>query len=186
MAEGANRSAAPATYRVDADDIGAFLEALRKHTDKNRLQRLMRKGLAEKTKPFQHEFSAAIPLALPRRGGLGPLIESETKFSVVPRSGRWAGLWVRATAKASAKKKSRDLNNMLGRGIIRHPVFGGDWVERHSPPVQREKWPWVAQTAGTNPALITGVVRKLAPDMRLAALEVMESIARQITEETNR
>lgn len=184
MAEGSNRSAAPATYRVDADDIGAFLNALRKHTDKTRLQRLMRKGLADGTKPFQAELHAAIPFALPRKGGLGPLIQSETKFSTVARSGRWAGLWVRATAKASAKKKSRDLNNMLGRGIIRHPVYGGDWVDQHNPPVQRQKWPWVTQTEGTNPALITGVVRKATPDLRTAALEVMESIARQITEET--
>lgn len=184
MAEGANRSASPAVYQVDADDIGAFLEALRKHTDKNRLQRLMRKGLADATEPFQKELSATILLALPRAGGLAPLIQSETKFSTVARSGRWAGLWVRATAKATAKKKSRDLNNMLGRGIIRHPVYGGDWVDQHDPPVQREKWPWVTQTAGTNPALITGVIRKATPDLRTAALEVMESIARQITEET--
>ena len=102
MAEGANRSAAPATYQVDADDIAAFLGALRKHTDKNRLQRMMRKGLADATEPFQHELSDMIPKALPRKGGLGPLIKSETRFSTVARTGRWAGLWVRATAKASA------------------------------------------------------------------------------------
>lgn len=179
MAEGSNRSAAPATYRVDADDIAAFLAALRKHTDKNRLQRLMRKGLADATKPFQAELSATIPLALPRKGGLGPLIQSETRFSTVARTGRWAGLWVRATAKASAKKKSRDLNQLLGRGYFRHPVFLSDKRE------YREKPPWVWQHEGTNPALITGVIRKATPDLRIAALEVMESIARQITEETH-
>lgn len=179
MAEGANRSAAPATYSVDAEDIAAFLGALRKHTDKTRLQRLMREGLADATKPFQKELSDTIPLALPRKGGLGRLIQSETQFSTVARTGRWAGLWVRATAKASAKKKSRDLNNMLGRGQIRHPVFLSDKRE------YRDKPPWVWQTEGTNPALITGVIRKATPDLRTAALEVMESIARQITEETN-
>lgn len=180
MAEGSNRSAAPATYRVDADDIGAFLKALSKHSDKTRLQRLMRKGLADATKPFQHELSATIPLALPRKGGLGLLIQSETKFSTVPRSGRWAGLWVRATAKSSAKKKSRDLNQLLGRGYFRHPVFLSSKRE------YREKPPWVWQTEGTNPALITGVIRKATPDLRNAALEVMESIAQEIVKETNR
>lgn len=184
MAEGFNRSAAPATYHVDAADIDAFLKALRKHTDKNRLGRLMRKGLAEATEPLQRELSDTIPRALPRAGGLGPLVKSETRFSTVARSGRWAGLWVRATAKSSAKKKSRDLASMLGKGQIRHPVFGGDWVDRKDPPVQREKWPWVLQTAGTNPALLTGVVKAAAPDLRLAALEVMESIAQQIVKET--
>lgn len=179
MAEGANRSAAPATYRVDADDIAAFLAALRKHTDKNRLQRLMRKGLADATEPFQKELHDIIPRALPRRGGLGPLIQSETRFSVVARSGRWAGLWVRATAKASAKKKSRDLNALLGRGYFRHPVFLSEKRE------YRERPPWVWQSEGTNPALITGAIRQAAPDLRLAALEVMESIARQITKETD-
>lgn len=180
MAEGANRSAAPATYRVDADDIGAFLAALSKHTDKSRLQRLMRKGLADGTKPFQHKLSATIPEALPRSGGLGRLIQSETRFSTVARSGRWAGLWVRATAKASAKKKSRDLNQLLGRGYFRHPVFLTDKREYPSAP------PWVWQTEGTNPALITGVIRNATPDLRNAALEVMESIAREIVKETNR
>lgn len=179
MAEGANRSAAPATYHVDADDIAAFLGALRKHTDKARLQRLMRKGLAEATEPFQKELSATIPLALPRTGGLGRLIQSETRFSVVARSGRWAGLWVRATAKASAKKKSRDLNQLLGRGYFRHPVFLSEKRE------YREKPPWVWQSEGTNPALITGVIRKATPDLRTAALEVMEGIAREIVKETN-
>lgn len=182
MAEGFNRSAAPAVYRVDASDIDAFLKALRKHTDKNRLGRLMRKGLAEATEPLQRELSDTIPRALPRRGGLGALIKSETRFSTVARSGRWAGLWVRATAKSSAKKKSRDLRNMLGRGVIRHPVYGGDWVDSRG--VNKQKWPWVLQTAGTNPALLTGVVKDAAPDLRLAALEVMESIAQQIVEET--
>lgn len=179
MAEGANRSAAPATYRVDTEDIAAFLTALRKHTDKNRLQRLMRKGLADATEPFQRELSDTIPKALPRKGGLGPLIQSETRFSTVARTGRWAGLWVRATAKASAKKKSRDLNSMLGRGLIRHPVFLSEKREYASRP------PWVWQHEGTNPALIRGVIVKATPDLRSAALEVMESIARQITEETS-
>lgn len=178
MAEGANRSAAPATYRVDAEDIAAFLGALRKHEDKTRLQRMMRKGLADATEPFQHRLHDMIPHALPRKGGLGPLIQSETRFSVVARTGRWAGLWVRATAKASAKKKSRDLNQLLARGYFRHPVFLSDKRE------YRDKPPWVWQSEGTNPALITGVIRDAAPDLRTAALEVMESIARQITEET--
>lgn len=182
MAEGFNRSAAPATYHVDASDIDAFLKALRKHTDKNRLGRLMRKGLADATEPLHRDLADTIPRALPAAGGLGPLIQSETRFSTVARSGRWAGLWVRATAKSSAKKKSRDLRNMLGRGVIRHPVYGGDWVDRLG--VQKEKWPWVLQTAGTNPALLTGVVKAAAPDLRLAALEVMESIAQQIVKET--
>ena len=179
MAEGANRSAAPATYRVDADDIAAFLAALRKHTDKNRLGRLMRKGLAEATEPFQRELSATIPKALPRKGGLGLLIQSEARFSVVAQSGRWAGLWVRATAKASASKKSRDLNQLLGRGYFRHPVFLSANRE------YRERPPWVWQSEGTNPALITGVIKKAAPDLRNAALEVLESIAREIVKETS-
>lgn len=178
MAEGANRSAAPATYRVDAEDIGAFLAVLRKHTDKNRLQRLMRKGLADATQPFQRELSNTIPLALPRSGGLGPLIKSETRFSTVARTGRWVGLWVRATAKSSAKKKSRDLNQLLGRGYFRHPVYLSDKREYRDSP------PWVWQHEGTNPALIRGVIVKAAPDLRNAALEVMESIAREIVKET--
>lgn len=179
MAEGANRSAAPATYHVDADDIAAFLGALRKHSDKTRLQRLMRQGLAKATEPFQHEFHDLIPRALPHKGGLGPLIQSETRVSVVARSGRWAGLWVRATAKASAKKKSRDLNQLLGRGVFRHPVYLSDKRD------YRERPPWVWQSEGTNPALIAGAVRKLAPDMRNAALDVLEGIAREIARDTN-
>jgi len=181
MADGANRSAAPLTYQVDASEIDAFLKALAKHTDKTKLQREMRKGLAKGSEPFQKDLHDLIPRALPRAGGLGPLIQSETRFSVVARQGRWAGLWVRATAKASAKKKSRDLANMLGRGVIRHPVYGGDWPDRF--PTTRARWPWVSQTAGTNPALLRGAVKDAAPDIRLAALEVMEHIAQQIVRE---
>lgn len=178
MAEGWNRSAAPATYHVDASEIDAFLKALRQHTDKNRLGRQMRKGLAEATEPFQKELHDLIPRALPSSGGLGALIQSETRFSVVARQGRWAGIWVRATAKASAKKKSRDLSSMLGRGQIRHPVFLSAQREYRARP------PWVWQTAGTNPALLRGAVKDAEPDLRVAALEVMESIARQIMKET--
>ncbi len=182
---GGRQSHETAAYRVDAEDIGAFLNALRQHTDKTRLGRLMRKGLAEKTDPFTRDLDSLIPQALPEHGGLGALIQSETRYSVVARSGRWAGLWVRATAKSSSKKKSRDLANMLGKGQIRHPVFGGDWVDKHDPPVQREVWPWVSQTAGTNSALLTGAVKNAAPDLRNAALEVLEGIARQIIKETD-
>lgn len=182
MADGANRSASPATYQVEAADIGAFLVALRKHGDKTRLGRQMRLGLADATEPFQHRLSSVIPHALPRGGGLAATIQRDAKFSTVARSGRWAGLWIRVTAKG--KKKSRALSDMLGKGQFRHPVYGGDWVDKHDPPVQREVWPWVLQTAGTNPALITGVVKTVAPDMRNAALDVLESIARQITKET--
>lgn len=172
------RASAPATYRVDTADMTAFMKAVRTSTEKRKLQREMREGFAAGLEPFQSDLLDAILGALPSGGGLSQTIHDEAKFTIKANSGRWAGLWVRIVAKSGASRKYRDLYNLLGRGVIRKPVFGGD-----HPHNANRRIPWVTQTEGTNPALITGAVKDAAPDLREVAEGVLEHIKQQIEKE---
>lgn len=156
-----------ATYQIDADQIDAFLRALRKHADAKSLNRELREGLKKGAEPLMRGVQEAIPEALPHGGGLGALIQSEAKFTAVARTGRYAGLWVRATAKSSSSKKNRDLRGLLAQGQWRHPLFGN-------------KSHWYVQAEGANPERIRAAIQEQAGPLKTAALEVMEGIARKI------
>lgn len=156
-----------ATYQIDADEIDAFLRALRKHADSKTLNRELREGLKKGAEPLMRGVQEAIPEALPKAGGLGELIQSEAKFTAVARTGRYAGLWVRGVAKSSSSKKYRDLRGLLSQGTWRHPLFGN-------------KAHWYPQAEGANPEILRAAIQDQAPELKQAALEVMERIAQKI------
>lgn len=163
-------------FQIEGDAVGALVAALKKHGDAKVLGRELRKGLAEATDAHRDELLDAVGRMLPQRGGLGSLIKREAHWTTVARSGRWAGLWIRAVAKSSAQKKTRDLRRMLGNGRLKHPVF------------QSEKYPnrpdrWVIQTKGVRPEVLTDAIDDLKPEMLEAAYEVLERVARKIITE---
>ena len=145
-----------------AEDIDRLVKAIRTHADSKTLRRELYSGLNRASKPIRAELEEAIPLALPKRGGLAALYQRETKFTATAKSGRLAGVSIRGRA------RGRDAR-LLTRGRLRHPVWGN-----------RENW--VEQTVGLDADALPKVFDNQKPEVQRAILRVMNDVARKLTE----
>lgn len=172
-------SRSDATFQINSDEVGKFVKALRAHADKTALGRDLRKGLAIAAGDRLDELSDALRQMLPKKGGLADLIHAEARWTVVARSGRWAGLWIRAVAKDNATKKQRDLRAMM-TGSIRHPVY--ESKDRYPNRPAR----WVIQSEGIDTEVLFAAIERMRPELTDAAMEVLNDIATRILKEADR
>ncbi|WP_418063951.1 hypothetical protein [Pimelobacter simplex] len=144
-----------------ADDIDAMVRKIRAHADAKALRKELYSGLARLSKELRGPMLEVIPTALPKRGGLADLVASRTKMKTTAKSGKYAGVSLRFSA------RGHDLRLLTGQRL-RHPVFGN----RNT---------WVDQTAGVDPAVFTAKFEEQKPEIQAAIVRALEDIARKVT-----
>ena len=147
---------------VTSDDVDNLVRAIRTHADAKAIRRELYRGLNRVGKDARLKMVDAIDEALPTKGGLSGEIKQTIRSRVSAKGGRHAGvsLWFNA--------KGHDVRTLTGKRL-RHPVFGN-------------RGTWVDQTAGVNPEAFPGAFQQLRPDMLRAINEVLEDIARKVTD----
>jgi hypothetical protein len=147
---------------VTSDDVDNLVRALRTHADAKAFKRDLYRGLSavarDKVRP---KMVDVIDEALPTRGGLSGEIRESIRARISAKGGQYAGVSLFYTAKA------HDVRLLTNRRL-RHPVFGN-------------RSAWVEQTAGVNPEVFTDRFDQLKPDIARAVNEVLEDIARKVT-----
>jgi hypothetical protein len=146
---------------VKSEDVANLVRAIRKHADAKALRRELYRGLNSATKGVRGEMIEAIPAALPRRGGLGARMQSMARSTTTAKGGKYAGVSLRF------RSSGYDIRTLTG-SRLRHPVFGNRRV-------------WVEQTAGVEPAVFMGEFDKQKPEIQRAIVEVLDEVARKVT-----
>ncbi|UUW87399.1 hypothetical protein [Pimelobacter simplex] len=144
-----------------ADDIDSLVRKIREHADAKALRKELYSGLARLSKELRGPMLEVIPTALPKRGGLADLIASRATMKTTAKSGKYAGVSLRFSA------RGHDIRLLTGERL-RHPVFGN----RNT---------WVDQTAGVDPAVFTAKFDEQKPEIQRAIVRVLEEIARKVT-----
>lgn len=144
-----------------AEDVDKLVRALARHADAKALRKELLAGLNRESKDVRAELKEAIPLALPRRGGLAAEVAKTTTFNASAKSGKYAGVTI------WARNRKHDIRTLTGRRL-RHPVFGN----RNT---------WVTQTEGVNGDALGEKFQDQKPNIQRALYRVMEDIARKIT-----
>jgi hypothetical protein len=146
---------------VKSSDVDNLVRAIREHADAKALRRELARGLNSATKHVRGQMTEVIPAALPKRGGLAAQMQSQVRSSTTAKSGKWAGVSIRF------RSSGYDVRTLTGRRL-RHPVWGNRKV-------------WVDQTAGVDPAIFTAEFTKQSPQVQRAIVEVLDGIARKVT-----
>lgn len=145
-----------------ADDIDRLVKAVRRSADAKALRKEMYSGLNRVSKKMRGQMKEVIPAALPQGGGLAGLVQSTTRSRATAKSGRWAGVSIRFTNSA------HDIRTLTGKRL-RHPVYGN-----------RERW--VEQRKGVHPGVFMGKFEQQKPAVKRAILDVMNEVARKVTD----
>lgn len=146
---------------VNSGDVDNLVRAIRTHADAKALRRELASGLNRATKGVRGQMIQVIPSALPRRGGLAAQMQAKVRANTTAKSGKYAGvsMWFRSSG--------YDIRTLTGKRL-RHPVFGNRGV-------------WVDQTEGVDPAAFMGEFDKQKPDIQRAIVNVLEDVARKVT-----
>jgi hypothetical protein len=146
---------------IKSEDIDNLVRAVRTHADAKALRKDLYAGLNRATKGVRGEMTDAITDALPRGGGLADQMKSKIRTNTSAKSGKYAGvsLWF--------KSSGYDIRTLTGNRI-RHPVYGNRGV-------------WVDQTAGVDSEAFSGEFDKQKPDIQRAIVNVLEDVARKVT-----
>ena len=149
------------TDGVKSDDVDNLVRAIRTHADAKAIRRELYSGLNRATKGVRGQMIDAITDALPQRGGLAEQMASKMRTNTSAKSGKYAGvsLWF--------KSSGYDIRTLTGNRL-RHPVFGNRNV-------------WVDQTTGVDSEAFTGEFDKQKPDIQRAIVNVLEDVARKVT-----
>jgi hypothetical protein len=124
----------------------------------------LQSGLVKATKPARKDLKAAIPDALPHRGGLSAKVASDSSFALATSKSRGAAVGVRIQGKRRGLKGGS--LRRFNAGTFRHPVFGRDT--------------WVSQTAGVKKGFLDRAFAKQQPQIRAAVLGAIESTKNRI------
>lgn len=124
----------------------------------------LQSGLVRSTKPARKELKAAIPDALPKRGGLAAKVAGDSNFALATSRSKGAAVGVRIQGKRRGLKGGslRRFNS----GVVRHPVFGRD--------------AWVSQTAGVKKGFLDRAFARQEPEIKRAVLGAIESTKNRI------
>lgn len=143
------------------DDLARLTRNLKAAGEQGKgLKRELTKSLNAETKQTRKDMRAAIPLALPKRGGLAADVLRSTRFSTsVSTSGANVGVRIKARGR-------RGIRRMNTTGSLRHPVFGSKT--------------WVTQTAGIEKGFLDRPFEKSRPEMRVAVLRAITRIGNQV------
>lgn len=144
-----------------AEDIDTLVRQIRTHADAKALRKELYASLGRLSKELRGPMLEVIPTALPKRGGLADLVASRTKMKTTAKSGKYAGVSLRFSA------RGHDLRLLTGQRL-RHPVFGN----RNT---------WVDQTAGVDPAVFTAKFEQQKPEIQAAVVRALENVARKVT-----
>lgn len=144
------------------EDFAKVSRALRAAgTEGKGLRRELFSGLNRATKPVRADMRAAIPDALPRRGGLATDVQRTTRFATTTRtSGANIGIRIRARGK-------RSIRRMNATGTFRHPVYGNRGV-------------WVNQSAGVTKGFLDHPFEKARPVVRAEVMATIDRIRASI------
>jgi hypothetical protein len=120
----------------------------------------LQSSLVKATKPVRKDLKAAIPDALPKRGGLAAKVASDSSFVLASNRSRGATVGVRIQGKRRGLKGGslRRFNS----GVVRHPVMGNREI-------------WVSQTAGVRKGFLDNAFVKQTPEMQRAVRAAIES-----------
>ena len=147
---------------VKSEDVDNLVRALRAHADSKVLRRELTKGLNSVSKPIRERMIDRIPDALPNSGGLAARMQSMVRSNASAKSGRYAGVSIRF------RSTGYDIRTLTG-GRLRHPVFGN-------------RSAWVEQSAGVHPEAFEGEFEHNKPEIQRAVLDVLEQVARKVTD----
>lgn len=142
-------------------DVDRLVKAIKTHADAKAIRKELMAALNRESKPIRADLKAAIPAALPRRGGLAAQIAATTSFTTSAKGGRYAGITI------WARNRGHDIRTLTGKRL-RHPVYGNRGV-------------WVNQTAGVTPTVLTKTFQDQKPDVKRALVRACEDIARKLT-----
>lgn len=145
-----------------AEDIDKLVRALRTHANAKALRKELYAGLNRVSKEVSGELVEVIPAALPRRGGLAELVKAKTTSRTTAKSGKWAGVSMRFSA------KGHDIRTLTGKRL-RHPVYGN-----------RRRW--VNQTEGVEPSIFLAKFEQQKPKIQDAIMRVLEDVARKVAQ----
>jgi hypothetical protein len=120
----------------------------------------MQSELVKGTKQARKDLKAAIPDALPHRGGLAGKVASDASFTLAKSTSRGAVVGVRIQGKRRGIKGGslRRFNS----GTFRHPVRGNRDV-------------WVSQSAGVKKGFLDEAFAKQRPAIQAAALRAIQN-----------
>lgn len=145
------------------EDLAQVSAALKSAGDKD-LKRELYRSLNSATKEVRDDMRAAIPAALPTRGGLAAEVHATTKFSTsTSGGGRNIGVRIRGRGR-------RNIASM-NRGSFRHRVFGSNT--------------WVTQTAGVREGFLDEAFTKDKPHLQQAVIDAIQAVARIVNGKVN-
>jgi hypothetical protein len=147
-------------WGVKSADVDKLIRAIRAHANRKEFEKELRSGLNSVTKDIRGQMIQVIPAALPRAGGLAALIENTIRSRIAAKPGKWAGVSLVFSA------RGHDIRTLTGRRL-RHPVWG-------------HRGTWVNQTEGVHPAVFMGEFDKQSPEIQLAIVGVLNTIARKV------
>lgn len=145
--------------------LARVAKALQQEGDAGKgFRRDLQSGLVKATKPVRKDLKAAIPDALPRRGGLAAKVSSDSSFALATSKNHGAAVGVRIQGKRRGLRGGslRRFNS----GTVRHPVFGRD--------------AWVSQTAGVSKGFLDRAFAKSQPEIKKAVLSAIETTKNRI------
>jgi len=128
------------------------------------MRKELRSGLTRATKETRRDLKAAIPDALPRRGGLAALVaRTATVTTSSSTSGPKVGVRIKARRRGLKGPSLRRLN----AGTVRHPVYGNPKK-------------WVSQTAGVKRGFLTLAFARSKPKVRREVADVIKTVRSRI------
>jgi hypothetical protein len=143
------------------EDVERLVRAIRTHADSKALRKELYSGLNRVSKGVRGQMIEVIPAALPKRGGLAAEFQKGTSARTTAKTGKWAGVSIRFS------NKGHDIRTLTGKRL-RHPVYGN-------------RSAWVTQTKGVDPTVFTGKFDEQKPEVLKAVLDVMNEVARKVT-----
>lgn len=142
------------------EQFQALAERIKVHADQKALRKELYAGLNRVTKQLRTDMKAAIPSAVPRRGGLAALVSQNARLS-----GRTSSSGTNTGVRIVASSKRGQLAN-LNAGKLRHPVYGHQ--------------PWITQTRGITPHFLDEKFEGGGAEARREVIRVMEEVARKV------
>jgi hypothetical protein len=149
-----------------AVNLARVAEALKAEGDTGKgFRKELRSGLVKATKPVRKELKAAIPGALPRRGGLAAEVAGSASFVLATSKSHGDAVGVRIQGRRNGRRGS-SLRRM-NAGTVRHPVWGNSKK-------------WVSQTAGVDKGFLDRAFAKQEPAIKQAVLVAIQNTANRI------
>lgn len=151
---------------IEFDRLAADLRRMAR----GELQQRLRRELAREIKELGPIITAAMPVYLPN--GYAAILAPATKYSISTHT-TGSRVWVRFVMRSDGATELRDLP-ALNAGKLRHPVFGR--YRRTREGIKRNKW----ALTRIKPGMFDDPAKQELEDVTMAALGVLDSIAREL------